>query len=74
MTPLIPFLCVFLSFLGDERLCFARIFKEPMILRHSCEKASGVLNDADFIHKIGQNSVRSGLILTKYFVKSSHFR
>ena len=28
----------------------------------------------DRAHKIGQNSVRSGLILSKYFVKSSHFR
>ena len=78
MTPFDPFFCVFLLFflsVGDEWLCFARVFKEPMILRHSCEKASEVLNDADFkIHKIGQNSVRSGLILTKYFVQSSHFR
>ena len=56
MTPLIPCLCflvvVFLSG-DDERLCFARSFKEPMILRHSCEKASEVLNDADFkVHKV----------------------
>ena len=28
---------------GGEWLCFARIFKEPIILRHSCEKASEVL-------------------------------
>ena len=79
MTPFDPFfLSVFLLFflsVGDERLCFARFFKEPMILSHSCEKTSGVLNDADFkIHKIGQKSVCSDLILTKYFVKSSHFR
>ena len=69
MTPLIPCLCflvvVFLSG-DDERLCFARFFKEPMILRHSCEKASEVLNDADF-------KVRSGLILTKYRCKKFTF-
>ena len=28
----------FLIVFGDERLCFARIFKEPMIVRHSCEE------------------------------------
>ena len=34
------FLCVcfLIVFFGDERLCFARIFKKPMIVRHSCEK------------------------------------
>ena len=60
----LSFLCflIVFFFFGDERLCFARIFKEPMItVRHLCEKpVKFYLNDADFEVV---RSVRSGLIL-----------
>ena len=74
MTPFDPFFVFLLFFLsvGDERLCFARNFQGANDIAPFMREAS---EDADFkMDKIGQNSVRSGLILTKYFVKSSHFR
>ena len=50
----LPVFVLLIVFFGDERLCFARIFKEPMIVRHSCEKpVKFYLNNADFNeHKI----------------------
>ena len=65
------FLAVF-SFGGRRAALFRAYFQGANDIAPIMREAS---EDADLkMHKIGQNSVRSGLILTKYFVKRSHFR
>ena len=73
--PICLFMCfiVFVFFLGGgggeggEPLCFARIFKEPIMLRHSCEKPVKLYYFERCGFQSAKNSVLTTLILREKF-------